>query len=374
MRGLVTYWTGIWDPGREAVSGQVEALRRGGRRGIVVSYSRGQGSKLLFKEGVVRLSRRQYPSLRALAMLLEPLGRVTHVVGGLGDWHLLRSLGRRPVLLTVAVPGGIEPSDFVGKVSLFAAESETLRDDLVTIGVPPDRIRIVYPGIDLARFSPSPLPAAGPFRLLFASTPSNVRELQVRGIPLLAELARAVPDVEIVVLWRRWGNEQAAREALGRLSPPRNFEIVFRDAADMAAEYRRCHAVACCYAAGFGKSCPNSIVEALACGRPALVTSTVGISGLIGRASAGVVTERTLDELVGGLAELRRRNEELSRNARALAVSQFDVNVFRARYQALYEELAGCCQPSAFSCQLAATVLDDAAARPSPHLTAHAGS
>jgi glycosyltransferase involved in cell wall biosynthesis len=340
MRGLVTYWTGIWDPGREAVSGQVEALRRGGQRGIVVSYSRGQRSALCLRDSVIRLSRRQYPTLRALSMMLEPLGRVTHVVGGLGDWHLLRSVGRRPVLLTVAVPGSLVASDFLGKVSLFAAESESLRDDLITMGVPPDRIRIVYPGIDLDRFSPSPAPASGPFRILFASTPSNVRELHVRGIPLLAELARAVPDVEVVVLWRRWGNQQAAREALERLSPPRNLTIVFRDSTDMAAEYRHCHAVACCYAAGFGKSCPNSIVEGLASGRPALVTSAVGISGLIARWSAGVVTERTLEGLVRGLAELRARSEELSRNARALAVEQFDVDVFRDRYRVLYEELA----------------------------------
>lgn len=348
MRGLVTYWTGIWDPGREAVSGQVEALRRGGQRGIVVSYSRGQESKLLLRDGVIRLSGRQYPSLRALALMLEPLGRVTHVVGGLGDWHLLRSVGRRPVLLTVAVPGPIVPSEFLGKVSLFAAESESLRDDLVTIGVPPDRIRVVYPGINLDRFSSSPLPTPRPFRILFASTPSNVREIQARGIPLLVSLARAVPDVEIVMLWRRWGNQLAAREALERLTPPRNLKILFRDSTDMAAEYRQCHAVACCYAAGFGKSCPNSIVEGLASGRPALMTSTVGVSGLIARASAGIVADRTLDGLIDGLAELRARSDELARNARTLAVEQFDVNVFRARYRTLYEELAGR-QPSAFS-------------------------
>ena len=340
MRGIVTYWTGVWDPGREAVSGQVEALRQSGVRGPVVSYSRGQSSSLLLKDGVIRLSRRQYLPLRALGALVEPLGRVTHVVGGLGDWHLLRTVGRRPVLLTVAVPGGVVPSEFVDKVSLFVAESEPLRDSLVTIGVNPDRIRIVYPGIDLEKFSPSPVPSDGPFRILFASTPSCPREFQVRGIPLLADLARAVPDIEIVLLWRRWGNQQAAREALDKLHAPRNLKVIFRDSTDMAAEYRQCHAVACFYAASFGKSCPNSIIEGLACGRPALVTSTVGISNLIERAGAGIVVDRSADALVDGLVQLRDRHAELAQNARALAREHFDMRVFRERYRAIYEELA----------------------------------
>jgi hypothetical protein len=41
-----------------------------------------------------------------------------------------------------------------------------------------------------------------------------------RGIPLLVELARHRPDVDIILPWRAWGDVDAAREVLGSLRPP----------------------------------------------------------------------------------------------------------------------------------------------------------
>lgn len=336
----VTYWTGVWDPRREALSKEVEAIRAAHRpEARVVSFSRGQRSVLGMRHGVVQLSGKRVAALRLLASFLERRTDVNHVFGAAGDWHFLRCLGRRPLLFTVALPGVPAVPALLDKVTIFAAESHTLSAALIAAGAPPERVRVVYPGVDLDRYAPSLLPQTPPFRVLFASTPSDPSEIEARGIGLLVGAARAMPDVEFVVLWRPWGDRRAAEMALQSLDPPRNVAIEWRPVDHMADEYQRVHATVCCFADGFGKSCPNSIVEGLACGRPALIADTVGIAPLIEDSSAGVMVPRTVEGLVRGVERLRSQLVPASIAARTLAERAFGMPQFLRNYEHLYAAL-----------------------------------
>jgi len=238
--------------------------------------------------------------------------------------------------LTVVIPGPPLPPALYDKVALFVVESERLARSLALAGVAPDRIRTIYPGVDLARFRPT-APPPGRFRLLFASTPADPAEFPARGIPLLVELARRRPDVEVVFLWRRWGDQDAARRALGELRPPDNVTSEWGDVPDMAAALHRVHAVAACFAPDFGKSCPNSVVEGLACGRPALLADTCGIADLVTRERAGRCAPRTADALAEALDELRADHAAYAARARALAERHFDQAAFVRDYADVYE-------------------------------------
>ena len=112
MPPQVTYWTGVWEPGREALSNEVQVLRElHGRRSPVVSFSCGQRSTVSLRDRVIRLSNTRWAMLRAVAAAIEPRGAVTHVFGAIDEWHLLRAVGRRPVVFTVALPGrAIDPA------------------------------------------------------------------------------------------------------------------------------------------------------------------------------------------------------------------------------------------------------------------------
>jgi glycosyltransferase involved in cell wall biosynthesis len=322
----VTYWTGVWDPAREALSKEVEALRAAtDPTAPVVSFSPGQRSALLRSRGVVRLSSRRWVTLRALASVLERRGDVTHVFGGVDEWHLLRALGRRPVVFTVAIPG--------------AAGSPELWHKVSEAGADPERVRVIEPGIDLDLFHPAPAPA-GPFRLLFASSPRDPDELDRRGVPLLVELARLNPGIEVVLLWRNWGDVAEGHRALGRLSLPANVIVEGRAGRSMTEIYQSVHAVACCYAEGFGKSAPNSVLEGLACGRPALVTRGCGVVDSIASFEAGAVATRTAQSLADGVELLQRHYARYSARARSLAEERFGLARFRAGYQMLYTQLA----------------------------------
>src|SRR5205823_4942623 len=180
-------------------------------------FSSGQRSAVSVRDRVVRLSSARWAALRAVAAAVEPRGDVTHVFGAIDEWHLLRAVGRRPVVFTVALPGGALDSKLAQKVSMFAAETEPLAGALIEAGVPADRVAVVYPGVNLQHFCPEPeilVPTDGRFRLLFASTPADPAEFSRRGIPFLVELARARPEVDIVLLVRGAGGR-------GRLLPER---------------------------------------------------------------------------------------------------------------------------------------------------------
>jgi len=338
----VTYWTGVWQPGREALSNEVQTLReRNGRRAPVVSFSSGQRSTVSLRDRVVRLSSARWAMLRAVAAAIEPRGSVSHVFGALDEWHLLRAVGRRPVLFTVALPGDRIHAHAAQKVSAFAAETEPLARALIGNGIEADRVSVIYPGVDLDRYSPAPPPDSRRFRILFASSPADPAEFSRRGIPFLIALARVRPDVELVLLWRTWGDRHAADRALADLLPPANVVRELRGERTMADVYRSVHATICCYEGGFGKSCPNSIVESVACGRPVLVSSTCGISDLIDRSGAGVVFPRTIDAASRAVDVLRASYDRRAADARTLAERHFDVNTFIASYGNLYAQLAG---------------------------------
>lgn len=336
----VTYWTGVWDPRREALSKEVEAIRAAHRpEARVVSFSGGQRSVLGMRHGVVQLSGKRVAGLRLLASFLERRTDVNHVFGAASEWHFLRVLGRRPLLFTVALPGVPPVPALLDKVAIFAAESHTLAAAVIAAGVPPERVRIVYPGIDLDRYAPSVLPSTRPFRVLFASTPADPREIEARGVGLIIGAARAMPDVEFVLLWRPWGDRRAAEMALQALDPPQNVAVEWRPIENMADQYQRAHATVCCFAEGFGKSCPNSIVEGLACGRPTLVADTVGIAPLIEDHSAGVMVPRTVEGLVRGVERLRSRIADASIAARTLAERVFGMPQFLRTYEDFYAAL-----------------------------------
>jgi len=341
MPPRVTYWTGTWDPVREAISKEVQTLRRAIRPSApVISLSAGQRTSISLRDRVIRLAGAQWMVFRATAALVEPFGDVTHAFGAMNAWHLLRALGRRPIIFTVALPGpALEPALY-DTVTMFVVESECLADDLRRAGVSADKIRVIYPGVNLDEYRPVTRASRDRFHVLFASSPSDASEFPARGIPLLVDVARLCPEIDVTLLWRSWGDQQAAQRAFANLHPPPNIRMDMRRGREMSSVYQEADAAACLYEPGFGKSCPNSIVEALACGVPALVSSTCGIAGLIARDGAGIATTRNSVDVAQAVRTLRSEHARFAASARALAERHFDIRQFVDAYAQLYRSTA----------------------------------
>ena len=323
------------------MSNEVQLLRDlHGGRAPVVSFSSGQRSMVSIGERVIRLSAERWRCCAPSPPRSSRARAVTHVFGALDEWHLLRAVGRRPVVFTVALPGrAIDPA-MSRKVTAFAAETEPLAEALVRGGVPASQVSVVYPGVDLSYFSRNlrlrPIAFASSLRVV---QPTRLNSPARHPVSRRARARR--PDVDIVLLWRSWGDRRAATAAFAALSPPSNVIIESRAGRSMPEAYRSAHATICCYEEGFGKSCPNSIVESAACGRPVIVNTTSGVASLVERTGAGVVVPRTVGAAAEAVDRLRDDYASYAARARALAVDTFDVDTFRARYCELYARLAG---------------------------------
>ena len=337
MPPRVTYWTGTWDPAKEAISKEIDVLRRTGPTlRPVVGFSPGNRTGCDVGQRVALLSERRWLMLRAVAAAVEPRGDISHVFGGFSSWHLLRALGRRPIIMTAVVPREEGQQIPIHGIAFVAVEAERDAADWVNAGIPRDRVHTVLPGLDLQWYGYLPPPVSARFSVLFASTPDNPDDFDARGIPLLVELARLRPDIDIVMPWRQWGDVGAAQRALAALQPPSNLLVLHEAVVDMRALFARTHCTIACFRPGHGKSCPNSIIEGMACGRPAIVTDTSGIAEVLRRTRSGLVTSRVVTDIGVALDVLKQDWFEYSRAARSAAELLFDIDRFLAQYQHLY--------------------------------------
>ena len=342
MQPCVTFWLGGWHPTREAVSKEIQALRPQASSSWVVSVAaENRLSWDLRQRSILLPSRHQNLAVAAMAAI-ERLGQVSHAFNAMDGWLFLRALGGRPTLYTVTTEGTPSARDreLLARVSLFVAETRPLADALVAAGVDPVRVHVLHPGVDLRRFSPPRDPASGRFTILFASSPINASEIDGRGVRLMADAARRLPDVTFRMLWRNWGDHAAALRALNALDLPPNVVVRWGDSLDIVREYRQAHATIACFAAGVGKSAPNSVIEGLACGRPAILTDTIGLAPLVADTGSGVVTARNADGLAAGIESMRRDYGAYASRARPAAETWFDLDRFCTAYGRFYRDLA----------------------------------
>jgi hypothetical protein len=156
------------------------------------------------------LNPRLHLLFRFATRVLEPAFQLNHVCGSLADWFYLQGARRRPTVLTMAAFGPPGPKPLLDRVERFVVEYPAGRDYLEKVGIDRDRIRLIFPPVDLKRFTPAPAPA-GRFTVLFASSPDQESWLPARGVPQLLDAAAARPHMRFRLLWRPGG------DSLGRV-------------------------------------------------------------------------------------------------------------------------------------------------------------
>jgi glycosyltransferase involved in cell wall biosynthesis len=86
---------------------------------------------------------------------------------------------------------------------------------------------------------------------------------------------------------------------------------------------------------------PNTVLEALACGTPAVGFPHGGIPEMVRPGETGLLARagdaRDLGEQIHALLADEARRAALAEKARELAVAEYDAAVARRRYEALYE-------------------------------------
>ena len=333
----VIYWCGWLDPQMVAVSKEMHQLMRAFPKSMAFGISTHYAIAFHPRTRRFGVHPALHPLARPLLRALERRADVNHVFTGLGDWHFLSVLGRRPIVLTVTQRGEAADRQLLSKVAHVVAESDSLADDAHEAGVPRDRISVSYPGIDLAEFAPVPPPPRdGVWKCVFASSPENPSEVETKGLALLLELARLEPSFELTVLWRPFGPASEEARRLVEATAPSNVKIRAGRAERIQDHYARAHFSVAPFKT-VGKPCPNSVLEALAVGRPALVSEYTDLGGMLEREKAGVRFSPTVDDLRRAYGDLCANYGALQAASRRCAERHFSLEASIRHYSGIYE-------------------------------------
>lgn len=338
MPPRVAYWTSAFDADMEAIASEVALLRRQFPGSIAWGLSTRHWGSLSWRRGY-SLHPRLHLVFRLATRLFEPAFDVNHVFGSAGDWFYLQGQKCRPTVLTVAAHAPPVDAAMLRRVEQFVVEHPGGITDLVKNGVDRDRVRLILPPVDLGRFHPAPRPAH-PFTVLFASSPDKASWLDARGVPQILEAAERRPAMRFRLLWRPWGDAGPRVAAWIKERGLTNVQLETGKWSDMGAQYRAAHACIAPFTdASRAKPAPNSVIESLACGRPVVVTPTVGLADLIQEHNAGLVCAPDGEQLAIQLDQIQADWDSYSCRARELAERKFGMGRFVRSYRQLYEEM-----------------------------------
>lgn len=213
-----------------------------------------------------------------------------------------------------------------------------LKDRLVELGVDPARVAVLRNGVDLRQFRPLPRDEARAKLGLTRPTLLSVGHLiELKGIHITLAALPQLPEFEFVVAGggpQRPALERQAR-ALGIADRVRFLGRVPH--AELATVYSAADALVL---ASSREGWANVLLEAMACGTPAIATRVGGSPEAIAEPAAGVLmAERTPEALVSAVRKLFAAPPD--RGATRTYAEQFSWDATTARQRALFEVVVG---------------------------------
>lgn len=335
----VRYWIFNYKPEWEAVSKEIDSLRRG--LSDVIDES------IVSLNTVDRRLRLRGPEKRvplplglALLPLLKPYASragINHLFASAGERWLTPRLATPNGMLTVAkdtdsLPRIERNADIFQRYGAIVVQCERDRDLMRQLGVRPDSIRLIRPGIPIAPYREG----RGAFTILFASSPLRAAHFMTRGIYLMIRTAARLPDVHFLLIWRR--RQLAKLRGLIAEAGVSNIEVQNGVISDMEEVYDRVHATIlpglehCSFI-----PCPRSGLESLAHGKPLLASRLVSIAELVAQAGAGVAFEPTLQAMEDAIRHLRNNYITLQQGTQACVRANFSSSTHLELYRRLYQ-------------------------------------
>jgi len=234
----------------------------------------------------------------------------------------------------------------------FVAMSRLIRDEMQAASVPAERIRLLPHGVDTLRFRPASPDERATLRARLGLPQGLLavysgRLLRGKGLETLVEAlaAPSVPrDLHLVLLGSGEGQALDATEDLRRRVAEHGLEarVVFSGRSDRVEDYLR--ACDLFVFPSLFEALGIALVEAAACGLPAIASRTGGIVDVVDDAHSGLlVPPGDPGALAGALTALAgdgARRAAMGAAARAVAVSRFDERDVLEGYRALFREVS----------------------------------
>lgn len=199
-------------------------------------------------------------------------------------------------------------------------------------------LHVIPNGVDGQLFCPDPSTTASPMSMVFhgnlgySPTTTAARVLAEQILPLVRA---EVPEASVTIVGRR---PPPSILALGSADPAVR---IAGDVEDVPPWLRAAGVYAAPMTTGSGIK--NKVLEAMACGRACVVTPLAlqGLQASVGKDLLVAQELRQFARCVIDLLEDPGRAREMGENARAYVLREHDWRAVAARYESLYESVAG---------------------------------
>jgi glycosyltransferase involved in cell wall biosynthesis len=233
----------------------------------------------------------------------------------------------------------------------FVAMSRQIQDEMRAAGIPRERIRLLPHGVDVERFRPAEPPERQALRARLG-LPTGVlavysgRLLRGKGLETLVDAmaSPALPEALRLVLLGSGEGQLDVEPELRRRVSERGLaaRVLFAGRVDDVADHLRASDLF--VFPSLFEALGIALVEAAACGLPAVASRTGGIVDVVDHDRSGLlIAPGSAPALAAALATLAAdpgRRAAMGREARAVAVSRFDERDVLECYRALFGELS----------------------------------
>lgn len=341
-RKKIIFWTtACLEPEIEAVSKEVFKLAAHFKPVFIFAVNPNIRFKFSLQRRYIGFNHRFYPLLRLLVPVLERWGHINHVYGNLCPWLYHKGLTKNPVIHTIASEQGDMNAAFLSKCRVIVVQTKTMMNRLISLGVGPKKIFLVYPGIDLQKFFlDRTYPSLKTPKVLFATAPRQEQELAERGVYVLLEAARLDTHIHYTLLFRKWDRYYTSITKVEDLIKEHgltNITLRNESVADMAKEYRDHHFTIIPFTRKHGgKECPDSALESIASARPVLISEASPFSDFVRENRCGVVYNNTAQGIVQSVSDSIPIYRKLISETAGVARTFFDLTQCISTYQHLY--------------------------------------
>ena len=347
MPKKIIYWVQRYKPTHEAISKEVNILAdHFGRKDDVRIFDLHLDGVFSFKasKGIISHHFAYYPLTFIVAKFLNRKGNLSHIYTSLCDLPYLHIIKKKPIILTAAAPCNEQrlkkKIKLLKRLDKIVVETESDKELLLKYGVSKSKIELVYPPVDLKKFSYKKAKSRR-FTILYATCPEKNKDFGLRGFNLIAEAASADKNIAFEAPWR-YKNFRKAIQAAKRMKLD-NLKVTHGMIRDMNRKYAEADCTIIPYTKKqvFLKQIPNSAVESLAAGKPVLVSSEVGIAGLIKKEKCGIVFRPNAKSLLNAIDELKRNYSKYQKNCLKTARKYFSKAKFINSYEKIYKQVLG---------------------------------
>ena len=247
---------------------------------------------------------------------------------------------RRPIVYTATASargaGRTTIQRLAQRVHALVVPTEAERAELSQWSI--SNVVAIRPGIDITRFSHT-TPPTKPFTLLMGSAPWTIEQFESKGVEALLEAAQVRQDLRLIFLWRGLHIEEMERRVTQRGLGER--VAVINRQVDVNEVLAQVHAaIVLADDTKLVKAYPHSLLEALAAGKPVLVSRAIPMSDYVEQTNCGKVVETVHSQSLLAALDQLEADYEACRAAALRAGPDFSRQQMAEAYRQLYVSLS----------------------------------